>query len=378
VPVQAPPRPPDRDELEDALIEEARRRARRRRRSYAAVVALALLVGAGLYLAFGNNGGGGSGSRGGPSPGGATRFADALFVDAGPSDHLIAVDTHTGRARTLPIRLDCGDAEFCLVASGGELVIGSVGRTHVYDPSRPGPPRGRRLGRGWIVIPSATDGRIWLGLLERPTRRARKLRTVREETVGGRVTQSVRPPGEDWPANSVKAGLLFQSPHGLRLWDPRTQSFTRRLPGPFPVDTHDNLVASCGEPCPRFDLTNVRTGTVTRVKPPIGYSFRAGYDGAFSPDGSLLALPVVADRGPGPPRHGGGWAMALVGVRTGMARVIKRSTLDPDYQAMSWSASGGRLFFGAAGGRIIAYRLGSQGATNLAHVRGPIYQMAAP
>jgi hypothetical protein len=59
-PVQTRPRPPDQaHELDDALIEEARRRAKRRRRSYGAVVALMVLVGVGLYFGFGNNGGDG-------------------------------------------------------------------------------------------------------------------------------------------------------------------------------------------------------------------------------------------------------------------------------------------------------------------------------
>lgn len=47
--VEAPPRPPDRDDLQ-ALIEEARRRGRRRRRRNAIALAVAALVGAGLYV----------------------------------------------------------------------------------------------------------------------------------------------------------------------------------------------------------------------------------------------------------------------------------------------------------------------------------------
>jgi hypothetical protein len=180
----------------------------------------------------------------------------------------------------------------------------------------------------------------------------------------------------------VKAGLLFQTTHSLRLWDPRTQSFTRRLPGLIPVDTHNNLVASCDEPCRRFELTDVGTGKTTRVSPPVGYAFQAGYDGAFSPDGSLLALPIVpkreAERHRNKPQFEARWSMALVNVSRGTSSIIEGSRLDPIYHAMSWSASGRRLFFGAADGRIMAYRLGSRRATNFAHVRGPIYQMAAP
>src|SRR4051812_42965043 len=86
------------------------------------------------------------------------RFAGNLFLETTTSNHLITVDTETGRSRTLPISLNCGDALFCVVPTGGDIVIGSVGRTYVYHPSAPGPPRSRRIGKGWIIFPSATDG----------------------------------------------------------------------------------------------------------------------------------------------------------------------------------------------------------------------------
>jgi hypothetical protein len=72
VPVEAPPRPPEQDEL-DALIEEARRRARRRRLAYISILAAVAFAAAGSYLLIG---GGNSGSpralRGEPGSGAAT------------------------------------------------------------------------------------------------------------------------------------------------------------------------------------------------------------------------------------------------------------------------------------------------------------------
>jgi hypothetical protein len=55
VPVEAPQRAPEQEEL-DALIEEARRRARRRRLGYAASVIAAMVAAGCLYLAFGGGG----------------------------------------------------------------------------------------------------------------------------------------------------------------------------------------------------------------------------------------------------------------------------------------------------------------------------------
>jgi hypothetical protein len=349
---------------------------------------------------------------GATTPSKEARFSGTLYLEGpatGNLDRLVALDIHTGRARTLPIDVGCTDAEDCLVPSGGKLVIGSVGRTYVYDPSSPGPPRRQRIGNGWIIVPSVTDGRVWLAVRDR-RKKARatwpslKLRVVREKTVDGRLIRSAHAPGLDWwpggpgnfPQGAVKAGLVFvvdpgvevsgpaghSDDRGLRIWNPRSQKVTVRVPGRVPavVDTHDNLVAWCSGYCQNYRITNGRTGKTRRVKPPAGYSFQFGYDGAFSPDGSLLALPV-ARREAERPNHkladDTRWSMALANVRTGRARVIKGSRLDPTYHAMSWSASGGRLFFSAGGGRIMEYLRGAPRATNLARVRGTIFHMAA-
>jgi hypothetical protein len=310
-----------------------------------------------------------------------TRLAGNLFLETTTSNHLIAVDTETGRSRPLPISLNCGDALFCVVPTGGDIVIGSVGRTYVYDPSAPGPPRSHRIGKGWIIFPSASDRRVWLGLLDHSTHqrlRRRELRDVREETVTGRVTRNVgRPPGGRWPAGAVDAGLLFQGRHGLRLWKPARRAVTGRFPGAFPVDTHGNLVAHCGEPCPRYFITDAGTGETTRVKPPAGYSFRAGYDGAFSADGSLLAVPLVADGS----RSGSHWSVALIETSAGVAGAIPGARLPSIYQAFTWSTSGA-LFFTGHSGTVLTYRPGESRATVVPGFRvksgGAIIHMAAP
>jgi hypothetical protein len=154
----------------------------------------------------------------------------------------------------------------------------------------------------------------------------------------------------------------------MRLWDPKTREVTLRVSGSFPADTHGNLVAWCGEPCPRFHITDARSGETTRVRPPAGFSFQATYDGAFSPDGSLLALPMHSDRGDRGRDQKERWRVALVDAGSGTARLIRGSVLDPTYQAMAWSASGARLFFGAGGGRIMGYRPDSPRATTFSRI----------
>jgi hypothetical protein len=82
----------------------------------------------------------------------------------------------------------------------------------------------------------------------------------------------------------------------------------RRLPGPFPLDTHGSLVAWCADRCPAVHVTDIGTGADTAITPGRRFEFEESYEGAFSPDGSLLAAPVRTPGGrwvahaPGPGR----------------------------------------------------------------------------
>jgi hypothetical protein len=332
-------------------------------------------------------------------PGKPARSGTTLFLDgpaAGGTDRLVALDVRTGRSHTLPVGAGDEDAySDSLVATGGKLVISSVGHTNAYDPNGPAGNRQEEIGGGWLIVPSATDGRVWLALRDHRNKSRAvwpdlKMREAREETVGGRLIQIARAPGIDWwpggignfPEGAVKAGLVFATDEGLRIWSPKKQKVTARVRGrtPLLVDTHDNLVAWSPASGRKFPISNARTGKTTRVKPPAGSSFQAGYDGAFSPDGSLLALPVVPTqdlRPTGDPRDGARWSMALVNVESSTAVVIKGSTLDSDYHRMTWSPSGSQLVFSAGRGRIMAYRRGAPRARNVARVHGTIYAMAA-
>ncbi len=274
-----------------------------------------------------------------------SRPSDLLVIEAtAPTkiDQPIAVHARTGRSRVLPFTDGCGDAQFCLVASAGKLVIGEVGRTYVYDPAAPGRPRKRRIGSGWIIVPSMTAGRVWVGPLDCRTHAACR----------------------HWPIAALRSGLLFQATHSLRLWSLRTRSWAGRVPGPFPAATYGNVVASCDEPCPRLAISDAITGETTRVRAPHGYWFSAYNDGAFSPDGSLLAVPVGYH--PDPDRlHFRRYAVALVDLEDRTATIVPGS-LDAIYHTIAWSPTGNWLYFGAPRGRIRGYRLGSNRSTLIA------------
>jgi hypothetical protein len=254
------------------------------------------------------------------------------------------------------------------ISTGGELVISSVGRTTAYNPAASGRPQAARVGNGWITVPSANDGRVWLGILARgklggPHRRG--LREVREIDLEGHVVQSVRPPEGEWPVGAVASGLLFQHGRSLRLWSLEEREFTLRMPGAYSADTSERLVASCGDGCPKTVLTDTRTGHTTRIAPPSGYRWIGGDAGAFSPDGSHVALPIVPV-GKGPDSSG---TLAVIDIQTRDASVIPGSAEgDPFYRAMAWSSEGDRLFFVRDDGTVMSYRVGSDDASTHARL----------
>jgi hypothetical protein len=358
--VEAPARPDRTTQELDALIEEARRRARRRRIGYAAgLIAVLLALGGALLL-----GGGEDANQAADEPNArssATAEAqDVLFVRAiaDSREGVFAIDTSSGEINRLHVRVSCGDTPFCLISTGGELVISSVGRTTTYDSAAPARDRIARVGNGWITIPSTTNGHVWLGILASgklggPHRRG--LSAVREVDLEGHVLQSMRPPKGMWPVGAVDSGLLFQYGRGLRLWSLEERGFTTRFPGAvLPAAISEDLVASRGDQGSEFLLTDTRTGEVTRVPPPAGYRW-LGYEGAFNPDGSRLALSIA---------RGAGKTLAVVDTRTLDAQVIPHSAeVDPIYAPKAWSSNGDRLFFVGEDGAVMSYRVGSDSLT---------------
>jgi hypothetical protein len=294
-----------------------------------------------------------------------------LFLRHVREQSITRIDLAGGESTTVSLpQLAPGDPPFHLVRTGGRLVFYGGSHTYALDLDLQGPPLD--LGESWYFVPSGREGRVWLiGLdLESPET-VRDLKAVREVTVDGDVTvsESGRPPSRGPTiVAAVTDGLLFQEDDELRLWDPRTGEVTMRLPGPFPADTHGNLVAWCRQGCPKLHVTDVATGKDLAVSPEDSFRFEETYDGAFSPDGALLALPVVTS--PGTHLEGHRHQVGIVDVRTGTARLVEGSDLADDYPAMAWSPSGEWLFFGAGAGTIMAYRMGSEKASVLP-VRAP-------
>jgi hypothetical protein len=97
---------------------------------------------------------------------------------------------------------------------------------------------------------------------------------------------------------AVDDALVFESwPRGLEVWDPRTGEVTRRLPSAAMGATHGDLLAWWDASYETLHVTDVITGEARAIAPPEGFVAFDCWSGAFSPDSTLLAVPVTGGRG---------------------------------------------------------------------------------
>ena len=300
-----------------------------------------------------------------------------LFL-AGDSE-LWVVDTHTGRVRHLAVvpELSPGDPPYRILRRGDRLVLWG-GATYVRNPDLRAPATSLADDAGFF-IPSPHDDRVWLGIFD-PLSNA-VVAAMREVTVSGKVTvRDVKPPGGHWPDGAVSDGLLFSLGQGrVEVWDPVSRNILRRLPIADPGPSFGNLVASCGFQCRTLRLTDAHTGDSKAVELPSSYASFGAWSGAFSPDGSLYAVPVTSNRSFAHPELG--QDLAIVDVGRAAVRVVESSRVRPGYNLVAWSSSGDTVFF--TGGErfkkrvVLSYRIGEPRASVLYQGFGDFYGIAA-
>lgn len=274
------------------------------------------------------------------------------------SEALRIVDPRTGASTTLPAReFVGGDAQFDVIYTGGQLVFRCSAGACVLDPKRRD---SEPLGEAWCMAPSQTEGRVWLANLdpESPDT-VRAMESVREVSVDGEVTvpASRLPPGR-WhcPVGSVSSGVLFQEfqdqDSRLIVWDATAGEVVATLAeASFPAATHGDLIAWCPSRCgPELHITDVRLDRedVIRLEEP--FVFGETYDGAFSPDGSTLAVPARREDERRDSR------IALVDVERARASVLP-SRLGT--RSLVWSRDARELFAIAGAATLTAYDLRS-------------------
>lgn len=259
------------------------------------------------------------------------------------SNRLTAIDVTTGRRASRRIRAvpACG-AE--LFVTGSHIVFSGVagGRTTAFSIPLTLDRPARRLGVAHVVVPSTTDGRVWLAGSDCDRRR---MVGVRELTVDGEVTfESHRRVPAETVLGAVPDGLLLSRGRTLRVWDPLTGT-SRDAGLRWAFEVEGSLLAGCVVVDVCNELTIVDTASGRTVPVP----GRLDLGTAFSPDGALLAAPAL---------RRGRWSVALVDADTGSHRIIPGSGTGRRYPEVRWSRSSGWLFI-RAGRRVLAYRPGA-------------------
>jgi hypothetical protein len=302
-----------------------------------------------------------------PPPANGRPSGMLYLADARHPGTVTVVDVARRRSHTDRLEeLSAGDPPHMLAVIGGRVVVYGGDRASAFGPGLHEP--AASLGEAWFFIASATPGRVWLALLD-PAAPATvgRLRGVREVDVDGRTTfaHSARPP--HWPVAAVDDGLLVQG-QTLELWQPRAGRIVRKLPGVFALATRHTLAVTCPRRCHALHVTNTRTGRDVRIAAPPAFRFVESDDGAFSPDGTHVAVPVAT--------HGGRARVAIVDIARRRAVLVRGAGLARTYTLMTW-ASTGWLFFNVGHRRIAAYRPGAARATLLPEHVAPFVDLAA-
>jgi hypothetical protein len=94
----------------------------------------------------------------------------------------------------------------------------------------------------------------------------------------------------------------------------------------------------------------------------------ASYDGAFSPDGRLVAVPATTTAGAS--------RVAVIDIARRVATLVPGPGLARDYTLIAW-ASSGWLFYNAGNGHLAAYRPRTARATLLPLRVQPFQRLAA-
>jgi hypothetical protein len=305
---------------------------------------------------------------------GADVPADLLFLAGDGEAWVVDPARETVRHVSIP-ELPPGDAPYRVVRRDDVLVAWAY-RTLVLRPSADLVSSDVLVPDSLFFIPSSSPDRVWVGIVDEAQDDGR-LTAVREVSIDGQVTvPDTRPPGGAWPVAAVSGYLVFQREGELFVWDPSTGQEIDRLPGQLPIAWQGARLAWCDAACRSLHLADLASGERLTVEPPTGATgFEALY-GAFSPDGSTLAVAVRLGDG-----EEAGRQLALIDVRTGQVTLVEGAIVPTPYVFIDWAPSGGTVFItgGQLGGhrQVIDYKIGDAAAHVLDVTVGDFYGVAA-
>jgi hypothetical protein len=273
-----------------------------------------------------------------------------------------------------------GDPPYFIAArdQGRFLVSWGSQDSSVLPATLDGAPRS--IGPATYFVPSAAGARVWLIELRGSLAFGRP--SAREVAVVG-TTVPIRYglPGDTGPLAAVTSGLVLRDPGGgLDLWYPESAGLERRVGRDQFVASGGTVLASCDQDCSAIDLFDTVGGEHRLLLPPVGSS---GFvpPGALSPNGSLLAVPVIDEN-----RGSSSLSMATCSIADGVCHALAGAQVPgpdraaPDRAALliAWSADGRWMVFTRPRGgatEIVTVPVGGS-ARPAAVVSGPVDDLA--
>src|ERR1700688_617502 len=371
--VSAPPKKLFEADDTQALFEEARHRRRRRQMWTGSALAASLVLGASAYVIAAQANGPGSGPhRSDTSTSALVRTGSTLVYGL---DTLRFINADTGASRTVPMPAPGVENTLPEILRAGRFLLLNDGlKAWLYPPGVEEAPID--LGTSARIILTPSGDRVWLW----GTGPANDVRLV--DFTGQQIGPAVALPTDWFPTGeAVDEGLVLTPrlcPCATEIWDPTSNRVIRSFPpGMAEVAASGHVFAweeaGCVSHC-MVHLTDLQTGTQQSVVlPPRVESFGGG--GAFSPDGTTLAIPGYL----------GPWtrisriversaftALVLVDLANRTARLLPGSEQRPTNAfgmfTPMWSDTGW-LFFTEYGSRqVVAWHAGNRRATVLPNV----------
>jgi hypothetical protein len=362
--------PPRRAESQEArvLFEEARRRRRRRWAVIGTILVVAAILVPEFGLGIGGRSGGHEKSLGRRSPQGSSTAGSSghgvVVIDIDSMMTLVDFSTGISKTATLPHK-GGGDYPDALLATGGFFVYPGDGGTWAIPLNLSGSPR--LLGPSSYVVPSATAGRVWL-VTTTSDRGQPATVTVREVDADGRhKSPPYRVPAGFGPISGVTRGLVLVDTQagGSVVWDPVTQRFGTRFPGPNVgnlVDVRGSMVAwgvwcSSNSICTSLRLTDVTTGRSRDYPAPhgtVGWVSTGGEGSrdAFSSDGRYLAVRAANGGSQLSPSD-----VYVVNVSSGASSLVSDSSPPYPYSRVAWLPDSSWVVFASGAGSVSAYNV---------------------
>jgi hypothetical protein len=216
-------------------------------------------------------------------------------------------------------------------------------------------------------VPSASAGRVWLVTTSSDRGQPAPV-AVREVKADGRSKSPLyRVPAGFSPISGVAGGLVLVDTMagGSVVWDPVTNRFGTRFPGPNVgnlIDVRGSTVAwglgcSVNSVCASLRLTDVRTGRSRDYPAPhgtVGWLSTGGEGSrdAFSSDGRYLGVRAANGDGQLSPSD-----VYVVNVSSGASSLVPDSSPPYPYSRVAWLPNSSWVVFASAAGSVSAYNV---------------------